>query len=215
MVLPHRIELWTSPLPRGCSTTELRQRRMRAGGSRTRRKLPQGFHLRKDKSRPSGRLRLLCAPAALAPPGALPLRERMTTSRQETPPKAGRKPGRSERLAAELRANLRRRKVQARARNNAEKPSSGGNSSRPGEPEPDFRRNRAITNWRLIWSENRFPSRILSGTGLFGIKRRGIGETMDRIRIVGGSPLIGSIPISGAKNAALPLMIASCSPSRR
>src|ERR1039458_9144220 len=27
VVLPHRIELWTSPLPRGCSTTELRQRR--------------------------------------------------------------------------------------------------------------------------------------------------------------------------------------------
>lgn len=32
---------------------------------------------------------------------------------------------------------------------------------------------------------------------------------MDRIRIVGGSELNGSIPISGAKNAALPLMIAS------
>ena len=32
---------------------------------------------------------------------------------------------------------------------------------------------------------------------------------MDRIRIVGGQPLSGSIPISGAKNAALPLMIAS------
>ena len=32
---------------------------------------------------------------------------------------------------------------------------------------------------------------------------------MDRIRITGGSPLHGSIPISGAKNAALPLMIAS------
>ncbi len=32
---------------------------------------------------------------------------------------------------------------------------------------------------------------------------------MDRIRVVGGQPLIGSIPISGAKNAALPLMIAS------
>ncbi|ADH87468.1 UDP-N-acetylglucosamine 1-carboxyvinyltransferase [Ancylobacter novellus DSM 506] len=31
---------------------------------------------------------------------------------------------------------------------------------------------------------------------------------MDRIRIVGGNPLTGSIPISGAKNAALPLMIA-------
>ena len=32
---------------------------------------------------------------------------------------------------------------------------------------------------------------------------------MDRIRIVGGRPLKGDIPISGAKNAALPLMIAS------
>jgi UDP-N-acetylglucosamine 1-carboxyvinyltransferase len=32
---------------------------------------------------------------------------------------------------------------------------------------------------------------------------------MDRIRIVGGSKLEGAIPISGAKNAALPLMIAS------
>ncbi|RWM21757.1 MAG: UDP-N-acetylglucosamine 1-carboxyvinyltransferase [Mesorhizobium sp.] len=32
---------------------------------------------------------------------------------------------------------------------------------------------------------------------------------MDRIRIVGGNKLAGSIPISGAKNAALPLMIAS------
>src|SRR6187431_2014191 len=32
---------------------------------------------------------------------------------------------------------------------------------------------------------------------------------MDRIRLVGGNKLNGSIPISGAKNAALPLMIAS------
>ena len=32
---------------------------------------------------------------------------------------------------------------------------------------------------------------------------------MDRIRIVGGHRLNGTIPISGAKNAALPLMIAS------
>ena len=32
---------------------------------------------------------------------------------------------------------------------------------------------------------------------------------MDRIRIVGGNELSGNIPISGAKNAALPLMIAS------
>ena len=32
---------------------------------------------------------------------------------------------------------------------------------------------------------------------------------MDRIRIVGGQRLSGTIPISGAKNATLPLMIAS------
>ena len=32
---------------------------------------------------------------------------------------------------------------------------------------------------------------------------------MDRIRITGGRPLEGVIPISGAKNATLPLMIAS------
>src|SRR5690554_861766 len=32
---------------------------------------------------------------------------------------------------------------------------------------------------------------------------------MDRIRLVGGQELNGEIPISGAKNAALPLMIAS------
>jgi UDP-N-acetylglucosamine 1-carboxyvinyltransferase len=32
---------------------------------------------------------------------------------------------------------------------------------------------------------------------------------MDRIRILGGAPLEGTIPISGAKNAALPLMIAA------
>ena len=32
---------------------------------------------------------------------------------------------------------------------------------------------------------------------------------MDRISIVGGRPLNGAIPISGAKNATLPLMIAS------
>ena len=32
---------------------------------------------------------------------------------------------------------------------------------------------------------------------------------MDRIRIVGGRRLEGTIPISGAKNATLPLMIAS------
>ena len=32
---------------------------------------------------------------------------------------------------------------------------------------------------------------------------------MDRIRLIGGNELNGEIAISGAKNAALPLMIAS------
>src|SRR5437879_2868660 len=36
--------------------------------------------------------------------------------------------------------------------------------------------------------------------------KRGVG--VDRIRIIGGSKLNGTIPLSGAKNAALPLMIA-------
>src|SRR6201986_3408578 len=39
------------------------------------------------------------------------------------------------------------------------------------------------------------------------LAKAGIG--MDRIRIVGGNKLNGTIPISGAKNAALPLMIAA------
>ena len=38
---------------------------------------------------------------------------------------------------------------------------------------------------------------------------------MDRIKITGGTPLKGTIPISGAKNAALPLMIASLLTSDR
>ena len=39
-----------------------------------------------------------------------------------------------------------------------------------------------------------------------GVLKRGV---MDRIRIIGGQRLNGAIPISGAKNATLPLMIAS------
>jgi UDP-N-acetylglucosamine 1-carboxyvinyltransferase len=40
------------------------------------------------------------------------------------------------------------------------------------------------------------------------LHRTSAGIGMDRIRIIGGNPLNGTIPISGAKNAALPLMIA-------
>jgi len=46
-------------------------------------------------------------------------------------------------------------------------------------------------------TDRRGPTRVVGGV------------IVDRIRIVGGRPLNGTIPISGAKNAALPLMIAS------
>jgi hypothetical protein len=49
----------------------------------------------------------------------------MTTPRQEQASRPVGKPGRKERLAAQLRANLKRRKAQARARNTAEKAVSG------------------------------------------------------------------------------------------
>jgi hypothetical protein len=49
----------------------------------------------------------------------------MTTPRQEQSPRPVQKPGRKERLAAQLRANLKRRKAQARARDTAEKAASG------------------------------------------------------------------------------------------
>src|SRR5437764_12743929 len=52
LVLPVRIELTTSPLPRGCSTTELRQRAATAENSKNgagamRRSLPYGVGGRK------------------------------------------------------------------------------------------------------------------------------------------------------------------------
>src|SRR5216683_408370 len=54
-------------------------------------------------------------------------------------------------------------------------------------------------NFKLLPSGPRLPYTLC-------IAKSGVG--MDRIRIVGGSKLNGTIPISGAKNAALPLMIA-------
>ena len=54
------------------------------------------------------------------------------------------------------------------------------------------------------------PHAASSGRQLGAIERN-----MDRIRIVGGNRLEGIIPISGAKNAALPLMIASLLTSDR
>src|SRR5205085_7520305 len=60
-----------------------------------------------------------------------------------------------------------------------------------------FRRNRAGQRIEHVAREQ----------GLSRVPARG--QDMDRIRIVGGRSLNGTIPISGAKNATLPLMIAS------
>ena len=193
MVLPGRIELTTSPLPRGCSTTELRQQKPRrrlwktrspeAGGTchkgcrgarivvatvrrrgfglyraprRVREHLRQSMPVEKTPPRPSIRNRA-CPISALnisnsaiaefdwaerekiAPPGlapALPTRlSRAMTKAGSTEHPAGPRPNgsksarrdaRAERLAAALKANLRRRKVQARER-----------AAGPAEPDHD------------------------------------------------------------------------------
>src|SRR5436309_8634467 len=53
------------------------------------------------------------------------------------------------------------------------------------------------------------PRRVGTAKGFEQLPTRTSEGAMDRIRISGGRKLNGTIPISGAKNAALPLMIAS------
>ena len=91
LVLPVRIELTTSPLPRGCSTTELRQHR-RGMASRA------GANARRNAA-------ILATRAPVAQPFAM-------TDR----PKEQQKQRRAGRLSAALRDNLKRRKAQARGR---------------------------------------------------------------------------------------------------
>jgi len=65
-------------------------------------------------------------PPPLAQPVALPLRGTMANrEREESPGRPARKPARSERLAAALRDNLRRRKAQARSREASCEPAPG------------------------------------------------------------------------------------------
>src|SRR6186713_1294019 len=126
MVLPHRIELWTSPLPRGCSTTELRQRRKACGLVPERGgNCHKGSAFARMQAGDSARFANFTRGPPLRGAGRCRYGESMTSPSQESPPRPARKPSRSERLAAELRANLRRRKAQAKARNTAKKASSG------------------------------------------------------------------------------------------
>jgi hypothetical protein len=101
MVLPDRIELSTSPLPRECSTTELRQRADLAMG-------PRGRYTRRR------RLTRRAASGTLLPMSETP---RLTPARQAE------RAARDKRLAEALRANLRRRKEQARAREDTPPPA--------------------------------------------------------------------------------------------
>ena len=116
MVLPDRIELSTSPLPRECSTTELRQRNRRRIkrtaleiGPETARSLPQGAAGCKQGRRQGFS-------------GLVTMTE--STSNRTKPPSDPRQ----ERLAQALRDNLKRRKSQARERRKAESetPEAGG-----------------------------------------------------------------------------------------
>src|SRR5476649_2154859 len=103
MVLPHRIELWTSPLPRRCSTTELRQRNRWFGRCHT------GLSAQGKAS--------TCATVGPADNGV------MTRVSEDD-----RKAKKASRLAAALRENLRRRKAQERQRG---APSSPSHSPKP------------------------------------------------------------------------------------
>ena len=97
VVLPVRIELTTSPLPRGCSTTELRQRRPACenpamqSGRGCGRSLPQGRKWRKRAPRPAQRPRRRSSPQR--PFGVIPTHERSSEGRAEgearTPPRRG------------------------------------------------------------------------------------------------------------------------------
>jgi len=123
-VLPDRIELSASPLPRGCSTTELRQRTLVWGGANlcprnVARLVPHAFSRRKTKKcLSSTHLRKSAFSRDISP---------MTKSLQAEQ--------RAQRLAAKLRENLKRRKGQAKARSDADAAAPEQAPEKPEKPE--------------------------------------------------------------------------------
>ena len=97
MVLPVRIELTTSPLPRGCSTTELRQRVLNRNAG-------DACHTGQKQA------------SAEATCAFTPRVEHRGTVIVNEAAENKAKINREQRLSAALRENLKRRKVQARAR---------------------------------------------------------------------------------------------------
>jgi hypothetical protein len=119
LVLPDRIELSASPLPRGCSTTELRQHRLAIA--------------RCNRIRRSSATRLFSTQGQKAPkevPNAFcPKFFFMSKSEQAQL--------REQRLAAKLRENLKRRKAQTRARLDSDSGApedADGQEPAPGKP---------------------------------------------------------------------------------
>ena len=117
LVLPVRIELTTSPLPRECSTTELRQRRA-------------GCELRRDAAANAAILaiRATAAQAAVGtrqasyrvlPWAFLPAAPPLILPAMDDRPKRTQKASQQRRLGAALRENLKRRKAQAKGRASA------------------------------------------------------------------------------------------------
>ena len=114
LVLPERIELSTSPLPRECSTTELRQRGS-GPGARSGALLPQQGGWRKRRV---GLFRHAAAHHHPSRRGCLGRRGAVCVRAAGDPSMSSAESQklRRERLAAALRQNLRRRKEQGRAR---------------------------------------------------------------------------------------------------
>ena len=133
MVLPSRIELPTSPLPRGCSTTELRQRTICEGAGAPARGRPRALESgAEDATSPlavQANVRYLLRPdfAGLSHDRWI---SRMTTREpskapenlKENPQDKPRSDAAQDRLAQALRENLKRRKAQERARRAAADP---------------------------------------------------------------------------------------------
>jgi hypothetical protein len=153
MVLPVRIELTTSPLPRGCSTTELRQRDAAPSATEGRPEIATWGLAAQEQARIEHdlfehdvyeeRSSVGTAPRAIGQrssadegPLALPWLSAggyayCMTGRGGQVQDLGRG-SRAERLAAALRQNMKRRKAQARARAQAQEAGKGASHDSAG-----------------------------------------------------------------------------------
>ena len=138
MVLPVRIELTTSPLPRECSTTELRQQARVTRGSQNSWNYAAILAIGAMPAQASGPKVRHCRGAV----GVLGIWAMAATIKTG---KADQRAARKVRLAAALRENLKRRKQQARRRAVEHKAPPAGVASQhaaAAAEAPDFRRNR-------------------------------------------------------------------------